>query len=213
MNPHWEPSNGPHMSHEFRSMSSRDFPFHGGNIMRIGSLILALIIVIFASATPSAIVKAQQTRNQTQSQEGLSEKNKKSLFRFGPEDVFGVNGEEAGKRGTAANGRQQRKGTPTPTPSAPAPRQAPVSAAAQAPAATQPSPPSAQSSVAPSPTILPASLNSGDQQSPLSQVGSADKIDSKWAAAVLILMALVVSGALIFTLSKLVEKIREGSSG
>jgi hypothetical protein len=29
----------------------------------------------------------------------------------------------------------------------------------------------------------------------------------------LILMALIVSGALIFTLSKLVEKIREGSSG
>jgi hypothetical protein len=66
----------------------------------------------------------------------------------------------------------------------------------------------------PSPTInAAAALDTGAPQSPLSQGDPPDKIASKWAAPILILMALIVSGALIYTLSKLVEKIKEGSSG
>jgi hypothetical protein len=180
--------------------------------MRIGFPILALIIVVFASATPIAFVKAQG-RNQTQSQEGLSEKSKKTLSRMGPEDILGLSGEDANKRGAATTSRQPRRGTPTPTPSAPSPRQSPASATAQPPA-TQPAGPAVQPSVAaPSPTIPAATLSAGDQQSPLSQGDSSDKIDSRWAAPALIIMALFVSLALIFTLTKLVEKIREGSSG
>jgi hypothetical protein len=65
----------------------------------------------------------------------------------------------------------------------------------------------------PTATIPAPTLAAGLQQSPLNQENSPGKIDSQWAAPILILMALIVSGALIFTLNKLFEKIREGSSG
>jgi hypothetical protein len=58
-----------------------------------------------------------------------------------------------------------------------------------------------------------ASLENAAQQSPLSQEDDSDKIASKWAAPTLMFLAAIVSLALIFTLTKLVEKIREGSSG
>jgi hypothetical protein len=178
--------------------------------MKVGFLSLALTIVVFASAPGGfAVVQAQQTRNQTQSQQGLPPKQKQDLTRMGPEDIFGVSSDDSRKSGTTA---RQRRTQPTPAaPSSPPPRQSTTSAATQPPA-TQPT---VQPSVAaPSPTIPAAgAIDSGGSQSPLSQEVSSDKIPSKWMATILILMALIVSGALIFTLSKLVEKIREGSSG
>jgi cytoskeletal protein RodZ len=182
--------------------------------MRFGFLTLALILTVFASAMPIALVKAQQPRNQSQSQEGLSPGQKKTLSKYGPEEIFGVGGDESRSRGAVQGSRQQRRGTPTPTPSSPPQRQSTTSAAAQ-PAATQPPVTSAQQPAVATPTAtIPApTLAAGLQQSPLNQEDSPGKIDSKWAAPILILMALIVSGALIFTLTKLFEKIREGSSG
>jgi hypothetical protein len=182
--------------------------------MRIGFLTLAVIIAVVASATPITLVNAQQSRNQSSSQGGLSQEKKRELSRMGPEEFFGTPSGEESRRG-AAQGTQngRRKGAPTPTPSA-ASRQEAASAATQPPLTQPPASSSQQPAVAtPSATIPAPTLAAGIQQSPLSQEDSPGKIDSKWAATILIVMALVVSGALIFTLTKLLEKIREGSSG
>jgi hypothetical protein len=62
--------------------------------------------------------------------------------------------------------------------------------------------------------VATASLENGIQSPSLDQGDSSDKFLPKWAAPIgLIAMALIVSALLIFTLTKLVEKIREGSSG
>jgi len=178
--------------------------------MRVGFLSLAFIIVVFASAHGGlAAVQSQQPRNQPQSQQGLPPKQKQDLTRMGPEDLFPVSGEDSRNRGTSS--RQRR---PQPTPAAPAapPQRQPSPSAAAQPPATQPSP-TVQPPVAASPTIPAVAGSDSGGQSPLSQEDSSDKIPSKWAAPILILMALIVSAALIFTLTKLVEKIREGSSG
>src|SRR5215813_6258414 len=109
--------------------------------MKVGFLLLALIIVVFASAPGGfAIVQAQQTRNQTQPQQGLPTKQKQDLTRMGPEDIFGPQGDDSRTRGT--NGRQ-RRAQPTPAaPSSPPPRQPATS--------TTPQPPAAQPTVQPS---------------------------------------------------------------
>ncbi|MBO0724733.1 MAG: hypothetical protein J2P52_03955 [Blastocatellia bacterium] len=187
--------------------------------MRVGFLSLSLIIVIFASApgglaftTPVAVVQSQQPRNQTQPQQGLSPNQKQNLTKIGPEDVFGPTGDDTRRPGSRST--SPRRPAPTPVlPSSPPPRQS-------ATPVRQPSPPqqsstatSQPSTVTPSPTIAAPTLAVGAQQSALSQDDSPGKIPTKWAAPILIAMALVVSAALIFTLSKLVEKIREGSSG
>lgn len=189
----------------------------GGNVMKVGFLSLALIVVAFAgapgglaSATRIAFAQSQQPRNQAQSQEGLPAEKKSVLTRYGPEDVFGVSGEDARNR---AAGRQQRKPLPTPErPSPPPQKQSATSAVAPSP---QPSATPVQSSTPdPSPTAAAGPLENGLQSPPLGQVGSSDKITFKWAMPIsLIALALIVLLALTFTLTKLVEKIREGSSG
>lgn len=183
--------------------------------MRVGYLSLALIIVVFtcapgglASATGIALVQSQQPRNQTQPQEGLPPEKKKILSSMGPEDVFDVSGEDPRNRATTRQSRGQR---PTTLPS-PSPQRQPATSTAT-PSAT-PAPASSQSSIAtPSPTIAAGALAGGAQQSLLGQEGPSDKIAPRWAAPTLIALALIVSVALYFTLTKLVEKIREGSSG
>jgi hypothetical protein len=183
--------------------------------MRVGFLSLALIVVAFAgapgsptSATRTAFAQPQQPRNQAQSQEGLPPDKKKTLSSFGPEDVFGVPEEDPRK-----SGRQTRKPQPTPALQSPPPQRQPVTSAA--PPAAQPSAsPVQSSSPEPSPTVAAAALENGIQSPSLGQGDSSDKILPKWAAPIgLIFMALIVSALLIFTLTKLVEKIREGSSG
>jgi hypothetical protein len=183
--------------------------------MRVGFLSLALIIVAFAgvpgstaSATRIAFAQPQQPRNQTQSQEGLPPEQKKKISNYDPADVFGVSGEDPRRQA----GKPQRRPQPTPTLQAP-PSQRSSTTSAATPNA-QPSATPVQSSTAePSPTVAAGGLGNGLQQSPLSQGDSSDKIAPKWAAPLLIVMALIVSAALVFTLTKLVEKIRESSSG
>jgi hypothetical protein len=185
--------------------------------MKVGFLSLALVVVAFASApgnlaspTRIAFAQSQQPRNQTQTQEGLPPDKKGQLSRMGPEEIFGVSGEDSRNR---TPGRQQRKPQPTPPlPSTPTQRQ-PVTSAG-APSAKPSATPVQSSAPEPSPTAVAAPLENGLQSSPLSQGGSSDKIFPKWVTPIgLIGMALFVLAALTFTLTKLVEKIREGSSG
>jgi hypothetical protein len=183
--------------------------------MRVGFLSLAFIVVAFAggsptSATLTAFAQSQQPRNQAQSQEGLPPDKKKTLSSFGPEDVFGVPEEDPRNRQA---GRQPRKPQPTPAIQSPPPQRQPATSAV--PPSAQPSAsPVQSSSPEPSPTIAAAALENGIQSPSLGQEDSSDKIFPKWAAPIgLVAMALIVSALLIFTLTKLVEKIREGSSG
>jgi hypothetical protein len=180
---------------------------------------LALIVVAFAgapgnlaSATRIAFAQSQQPRNQTQSQEGLSSDQKKKISGYDPADVFGVAGEDP-RRATGNATGKQRKPQPTPALQSTAPQRPPATAA-EAPF-TQPSATPVPSPTAePSPTAVAGTVENGLQSPSLGQVGSSDRIFPKWLTPVgLIGLALAVLAALTFTLTKLVEKIREGSSG
>jgi hypothetical protein len=184
--------------------------------MKVGILSLALIVVAFAgapgylaSATGSAFAQPQQPRNQTQSQEGLSPDQKKKISGYDPADIFGVTGEDPSRKG----GNKQRKPAPTPAPPSTAPQRPPATSAG-APS-VQPSATPVQSPTAePSPTAVAGAVDNGLQSSSLGQVASSDRFFPKWVTPVsLIGLALAVLVALTFTLTKLVEKIREGSSG
>jgi hypothetical protein len=176
-----------------------------------------LIVVAFAgapdnltSATRIAFAQSQQPRNQTQSQEGLPAEKKSALTRYGPEDVFGVTGEDSRKSDT---GSKQRKPLPTPAPPSTPPQRQPATSAG-APSAQPPATPVQSSTPEPSPTAVAGPLENELQSPPLGQVGSSDRIVPKWATPIsLIALALIVLAALTFTLIRLFEKIREGSSG
>jgi hypothetical protein len=185
--------------------------------MKVGFLSLALLVIVFAgapgnlgSATRIAFAQSQQPRNQTQPQEGLPPEKKTALSRMGPEEIFGVTGEDSRNRAT---GKQQRKPLPAaPLPSPPPQRQSGTSTGA--PSAQPTATPVQSSTPAPSPTADAGALENGLQTTPLGQVGSSDKILPKWVTPTsLIAMALILLAALTFTLIKLFEKIREGSSG
>lgn len=191
--------------------------------MRIRHLLLALIVasvavIALAGFGPQPItaqitfVQATQNRNQAQTQDqnqrGLPPEKKKSLSRYGPEDAFpGANQQEESRRqNTGSRQRSQR---------ASASRPAPTSRRSPTPAATQPtslvaapSPASTQPMTAkPSPTMI-ATLGAQFQpSSPAPQSSSA----SPWAVPILSGLALTVFIALIYVLTKLVEKIRGDS--
>jgi len=186
--------------------------------MKVGFLSLALVVVAFAgapgnlaSATRIAFAQSQQPRNQTQTQEGLPPDKKTQLSRMGPEEIFGVSGEDS--RNRAPGRQQQRRQQPTSTPpSAPPPRQ-PVTTAG-APSAQPTAPPVQSSTPEPSATAVAGALENGLQSPPLGQVGSSDKTLPRWMTPTsLIGTALILLALLTFTLIKLFEKIREGSSG
>lgn len=177
-------------------------------------LALALAIGGLALTARNVIAQSQPPRNQTQTQEGLPTTQKRILSKLGPEDVFGTPPDESRKNGGGS--RQQRKLVPTPTPLQASTKDNIKSVAAPPMRSNQPT----QSSVA-TPTANPTAepnrtasapvVNNEVQPSLGSTDDSAAKIASKWAAPMLIVLALIVSGALIFTLTKLVEKIRESS--
>jgi hypothetical protein len=187
--------------------------------MKVGILSLALIVVAFAgapgnlaSATRISLAKSQQPRNQTQSQEGLSPDQKKKISGYDPADVFGVPTEDPSRaRGSAAG--KQRKPLPTPVPPSTAP-QRPSTTSAGAPSVQPSATPVQSPTVEPSPTAVAGAVGDGLQSPPLGQVGSSDRVFPKWVTPVsLIGLALAVLALLTLTLTKLVEKIREGSSG
>jgi hypothetical protein len=129
---------------------------------------------------------------------------------MGPEEIFGVSGEDSRNR---AAGKQQRKPQPAAPLPTPPPQRQPVTSAG-APSARPSATPAQSSTPEPSPTAVAGALENGLQSPPLGQVGSSDKIFPKWVTPTgLIAMALFLLAALIFTFIKLFEKIREGSSG
>ncbi len=184
--------------------------------MRVGFLSLALIIVVFAgasgglaSATQIAFAQSPQPRNQTPPQDGLPSDQKKKLSGYDPADVFPITERETNPRAAT---RPPRKPT-TAFPSTPQVR--PPATSTAAPSVTSPATPLQSSPVeTPSPTMAAGAIDSGGvQQPPLGQEDSSVKGIFRWTATGLLALALIVSALLIFTLTKLWEKIRESSSG
>src|SRR5262245_1588465 len=152
--------------------------------MKVGFFMLALTVLILASAAPIPLVSAQQS---SQQERGLSPEDRRKLSRSGPEDFFsGVKEGDARKGGNAANSKKGGP-RPSPTPSGTSTRQAATGAAQ--PSTPQPQPPSAQQSPVPTPSATVAAaagIEAGSPPSPLSQDNGPGKIDSKWAAPILI---------------------------
>src|SRR5262249_53671606 len=180
-----------------------------GDVMRVGFFSLALIISLFVAALSGfaqqayamriTFVQAPQNPNQIQPQQGLPPEKKKSLSKYGPEDVFGTSEQEESRtRDSAQPRRSKTKPTPAPKPSA-----SPVATPSVAP--TQPA-------AAPSPTIDLSSASSQTRRLPPTQQSLSSQDGSKWTVPVLLGLAWVVSAALIFVLIKLIGKLREGGN-
>jgi hypothetical protein len=189
--------------------------------MRFGFLSLSLIIVVFAcapggleSATRTTFAQSQQPNNQTQPTEGLPAEKKKALSKLDPADVFQITEKEnnPGDRGTRGT---QRRPPSTGTSSAPPLQRAPATSAPTPPATSSTPMSSAaplQTAVeTPSPAIGAVASDSGIQPS-LGQIDSTDRT-IRWPVYGLMALALIVLAALIFTLTKLWEKIRETTVG
>jgi len=174
----------------------------------------ALIISVFVLATPAGLdqrafvtqitfVQAPQSRNQTQNQQGLPPEQKRSLSKYGPEDVFGASEQEENRN---RDSEQQRRSRTRPTP-APIQSATPEATPTVAPSATP-----TQLAAAPGPTIAVASAGSQARRLPPTQGSLSGQDDSKWTVPVLLILAWVVSAALIFVLIKLIGKLRESGN-
>src|SRR5262249_53765857 len=100
--------------------------------------------------------------------------------------------------------------TPVATPLV-APSVTPTQLAAETPSPTMAPPPAAVTT--PSPTMIVAALDDQARQPPLSHSFTFGQVFSKRPVPILSGLALLVSVALIYVLTKLREKIRESSSG
>jgi hypothetical protein len=173
-------------------------------------LIIACLVAVFSSALgyqalarQITFVQGNQPRNQGQNQQGLSPEKKKSLSKYGPEDAFpNTEGQENSRR---QNSRPAQR-SQTASSSRPAPTPAPSATPVAMPSLTLATPPPAS----PSPTANAAAASGRSQQPPpISQAAAIQSAD-EWTVPVLSGLALVVSVALIYVLTKLREKIREG---
>jgi hypothetical protein len=190
--------------------------------MKVGFLSLALIIAILAGA-PGGLESANRTafaqsqpRNQTQSQDGLPEPQKRKISNIGPEDVLPMN-EPGENQNRSARGQQTQQRKPPSTPSfPPSPTQRTPPTSAPAPSATASAQTSSAGAIqAPAETPSPAIPSAGSESGIQPTIGEADSTVKviRWTVPGLVALALIVLAALIFTLTKLLEKIRETSSG
>jgi len=165
-------------------------------------------------------VQAPQGRNQTQNQQGLPPEKKRSLSKVGPEDVFPGANEQEENRPRQSRPQLRSQTAPASRPAS-IPKQsvtlvATPSVTPAQPAVATPSPtmtPAQLAVATPSPAIFVAALDNQGHQSPLVQQSIFARVGSKLTVPVLSALALVVSAALIYVLTKLREKLREGSSG
>jgi hypothetical protein len=190
-----------------------------------------------STAAQISFVQSAQSRSQPPPQQGLPPEKKKSLSKYGPEDVFPGANEQEDNRGRATQSkanstpaarpqsafRRSSAGarsavSPSTSPSgassvtsmpAPASAPAPSAVTSQSPATAA----SRSTAVAPSPTIVVAASGDRPGQTIAPRQSSMLPFAAKWNAPILSIMALVVSAALVYVLAKLREKIREGSAG
>jgi hypothetical protein len=151
-----------------------------------------------AFAMHITFVQVPQNRDQTETQQGLSPEKKRSLSKYGPEDVFSEQEMNDARQSQSRRKSQSAPGTNPP----PAPKPSPSTAATPSP---QPE------AADPSPTINVAALDNQERQPPLAQLPPPVQGVSRWTVPILSGMALVVFVALIYVLSKLRGLLRASS--
>jgi len=174
--------------------------------MRIGIHSLASIIfAALAGVTQPAFawqitfVQVQQNRDQQEAPQGLTPEKKRSLSRYGPEDVFS---EQEVNDARQPRSRRKSQSAPASNPS-PAPKQSAT------PIATLGATPTPQpKEITPNPTIDVAALDTQGPRVSLAQQTPSARFLSKWTVPVLSGLALVVFSALIFVLNKLMSLLR-----
>lgn len=183
----------------------------------LAAMAIAIALGGLVSMTTRAFAQSQQPRDQSQPQQGgLSPDKKRVLSGFDPTEILGTpergdNG--ANNRATSRQPQQTRGRTQnTPDPPQSARPKPPVTTAATPPAtsATAPSQSPTETSSPMAPTV---SLDSAAPQPPPGADDASAKAPTKWTTPVLLAAALIISAALILTLTKLLEKIRETSAG
>lgn len=210
------------------------------------SVFSAIVVTTCAAFAQKALAmqiiftETTQSRTQPQPQEGLSPEKKKSLSKYGPDDIFpGANEQEkdrarnsqsiqkAQSRTIAKSGSKLKRSagksvtaissdvdtattTVTPTPAIPTPEPS-MSASDSGPAQ--------QATPTPSPTINAAALNQQPREQQRAQLMDLTRlstllhIDVRWNLPILSALALMDFAALVYVLFKLREKIRVGSGG
>jgi len=172
--------------------------------MRVGFLSVILIIFVTldgptrrASAMQITSVQLSESQTQEQTQQGLPPDKKRSLSRYGPEDIFP-------EQGGVDQSRPRRVSRPAPPSKlSPAPQQLPPTSLAPS-AISTPQPAAA----IPSPTIIFKALENQGRQTAIASQAPSVRIVSRWTAPVLSALALLVSAALIFVLNKLMKLIK-----
>ena len=177
--------------------------------MKIGfhSLALIIFVAIAGIAQPAfamriTFVQVPQNRDQTETQQGLTPEKKRSLSRYGPEDVFS---EQEMNDARQSRSRRRPPSAPASTPS-PAPKQSAT------PIATLSVTPTPQpKATTPSPTIDVAALDNSGPPVSIAQQTPSIRVVSKWTVPVLSGLALVVFLALIYVLGKLMSLLKLSS--
>jgi len=175
--------------------------------MRVGFLSAILIIFVTldgstqrASAMQITSVQLSENQTQEQTQQGLPPDKKRSLSRYGPEDIFP-------EQGGVDQSRPRRASRPAPASKlsklSPAPQQLPSTNVT--PTAISPPQPAA---AVPSPTIIFAALDNQGRQTAIASQAPSVRVVPKWTAPILSALALLVSAALIFVLNKLMRHIK-----
>jgi hypothetical protein len=191
--------------------------------------------ITFVQPPAQSPAQSRQNRTQPQTQEGLSPEKKKSLSKYGPEDIFPAAKEQEKERGRnsqpvqkaqspsapkseSGSKRSPEKSVTAPSPitqpsTTPIPTPTPIIATSQPTMTTPGSTAARQTAAPPSPTINAGAM--GQQTYPMdpARQSALFPIDVKWNVPILSGMALAVFAALIYVLSKLREKIRVGSGG
>src|SRR5262245_11343918 len=174
--------------------------------MRVVSLSVILIIFVTldgfarrASAMRIASVQLSGNQTQEQTQQGLPPDKKRSLSRYGPEDIFP-------EQGGVEQSRPRRVSRPAPASTlsklSPAPQ--PLPSTNRTPTAISPPQPAA----VPSPTIIFAALDNQGRQTAIASQAPSVRVVPRWTAPILSALALLVSAALIFVLNKLMRHIK-----
>jgi len=172
--------------------------------VRFHSLALIFFAALAGFAQPAfamriTVVEIPQNRDQTETQQGLSPEKKRSLSKYGPEDVFS---EQEMNDPRQSESRRKPQSAPGSSPSS-APKQSTATAAT-------PSPQPVASE--PVPTINVAALdNNQGRQPPLVQMPPPAQEVSRWTVPILSIMAVVVFAALLYVLNKLRGLLRAAS--
>jgi hypothetical protein len=181
--------------------------------MQTKSLPLILFATLLAFFAQASVVAGQitfvqsPTRNQQGQQQGLPPDKKKSLSKYGPEDVFpGAREQDDNTPHSSKKNSRQPSGTtasrtaskPSPTPASPAiPTTTPILAVAS------PTPP--PSLLAAATPVAPTATGNRLAQSPANNSAPSSLVPVALGAA-----SLLVLGALIYVVGMLRKKLREG---